>query len=82
MRAAFTYSRNKLEKSQNEILNKMVNQEKSENIVAFQLNSLEDNIVQPQIEKSAYMIGLLVILSQLKKMKQQRVAIKAYWKLF
>ena len=82
MRAAFTYSRNKLEKSQNEILNNMVNQEKSENIVAFQLNSLEDNIVQPQIEKSAYMIGLLVILSQLKKMKQQRVAIKAYWKLF
>ena len=78
MRAAFTYSRNKLEKSQNEILNNMVNQEKSENIVAFQLNSLEDNIVQPQIEKSAYMIGLLVILSQLKKMKQQRVAIKAY----
>ena len=45
--------------------------------VDHQLNSAEVNIIPPQGDKSAYIIGLLIILSQLEQMKQQRATIIA-----
>ena len=41
------------------------------------LNSAEANIIPPQGEKSAMIIGLLIIFSQLEQMKQQRATIIA-----
>ena len=45
--------------------------------VDHQLNSAEANIIPPQGDKCAYIIGLLIILSQLEQMKQQRATIIA-----
>ena len=45
--------------------------------VDHQLNSAELNIIPPQGEKSAYIIGLLIIFSQLEQMKHHRATIIA-----